>query len=253
MELYFIGSASTSILRNGNKRSSTLVEGKRLVQVGSWAFNPSGFDYWSSELFEIHGLDAAGKAPTKEEYLELVHPEDREFVVQQIQRMLTDYSGFDFTKRIVRPDGKVRCVRCVGTPTTQTGALRGFVGTGMDVTEQEQLTEEFRQNQFYLAEPERLAHMGSWVFDPGGFFPYWSPELFRIHGLDPAKEGPRLEEYLARVHPQDRDFVRSLIERMIEEGSGCDFTKRIVRANGEVRYVRCIGAPVVENSRLNKS
>jgi hypothetical protein len=100
MELYFIGSASTSILRNGNKRSSTLVEGKRLVQVGSWAFNPSGFDYWSSELFEIHGLDAAGKAPTKEEYLELVHPEDREFVVQQIQRMLTDHSGFDFLSEL---------------------------------------------------------------------------------------------------------------------------------------------------------
>ena len=39
----------------------------------------------------------------------------------------------------------------------------------------------------------------------------------------------------------------SLIKRMLAEASGCDVTKRIVRPDGEVRYVRCIGAPVVEN------
>ena len=99
---------------------------------------PAGFEYWSSELFQIHGLDPRGNPPTKEEYLALVHPEDREFVEQQIQEMC-DHRAFDFTKRIVRPDGQIRSVRCVGVPATQEGTFRRFVGTGMDVTEQEQL------------------------------------------------------------------------------------------------------------------
>jgi PAS domain S-box-containing protein len=87
-----------------------LVEGQRLAHMGSWAFTPAGFEYWSSELFQIHGLDPRSEAPTQEEYLALVHPEDREFVEQQIQEMLATHRAFDFTKRIVRPDGQIRSV-----------------------------------------------------------------------------------------------------------------------------------------------
>ena len=229
-----------------------LAEGQRLGHIGSWAFGPGGFDYWSSELLQIHGLDTSSKPPTVDEYLALVHPEDRESVMQEVQKMLATNCGRDFTKRIVRPDGSLRRVRCVRALATQTGVLRRFVGTGVDVTEQDQLTEELGRNEFYLAEAERLAHMGSWVFDPAGFFTYWSRELFHIYALDPAAEGVRFDEYLARVHPQDREFMRSLIQRMIEEGSGCDVTKRIVRPNGEIRYIRCVGAPVVEDGKLKQ-
>ena len=45
--------------------------------MGSWSFNAAGFDYWSPELFRIHGLDPSGKAPIVEKYLRLVHPEDQ--------------------------------------------------------------------------------------------------------------------------------------------------------------------------------
>ena len=54
-----------------------LAEGQRLAHMGSWAFNAAGFDYWPSELFQIYGLDPSGKPPTVEEYLDLVHTEDR--------------------------------------------------------------------------------------------------------------------------------------------------------------------------------
>jgi len=229
-----------------------LAEGQRLAHMGSWAFNATGFTYWSSELFRIYGLDPRGKPPTVEEYLALVHPEDRAFMQQGIAKMLDDHLAFDFTKRIVRPDGEIRRIRCVGIPVTQGGTFEGFLGTGMDVTEQERLTEELRLSEHYLAEGQRLGHMGSWVFDPAGFFDHWSHELFQIYGLDPAKEPPSLEEYLACIHPQDREFMRSLIERMLAQASGCDVTKRIVRPNGELRYIRCVGIPVVENSALQR-
>src|ERR1700726_2345682 len=76
-----------------------LNEGQRLADMGSWAFNATGFDYWSSELFHVHGLDPTGKPPTVEQYLDLVHPDDREFMEKEIQKMLADHRGFDFTKR----------------------------------------------------------------------------------------------------------------------------------------------------------
>src|SRR5713101_7184381 len=225
-------------------------EAQRLAHMGSWGFNSTGFNYWSSELFRVHGLDPVGKPPTVEEYLALVHPEDRAFMKQGITNMLADRRAFDFTKRIVRPDGEIRHVRSVGVPVTQEGTFQGFLGTGMDVTEQERLTEELRLSEQYLSEGQRLAHMGSWAFNPSGFFEYWSQELFNIYGLDPQKGAPTLEQYLATVHPQDRDFMANTIERMHAERGGCDVKKRIIRPDGEVRYIRCVGIPVVEGEVL---
>jgi len=225
-------------------------EGQRVAHMGSWAFNAAGFEYWSSELFRIHGLDPVGKPPTAEEYLALVHAEDRAFMKQGIAKMLDDHLPFDFTNRIVRPDGEIRHVRCVGVPVTQGGIFQGFLGTGMDVTDQERLTEKLRLSEYYLSEGQRLAHMGSWAFNPSGFFDYWSQELFEIYGLDPQKGAPTLEQYLATIHPQDRDFMASTIKRMHAERSGCDVKKRIVRPDGEQRYIRCVGIPVVKGEAL---
>jgi PAS domain S-box-containing protein len=122
-----------------------LAEGQRLAHTGSWMFNAAGFEYWSPELFAIHGLDPGRKAPTVAEYIALVHPDDREFVAKEIQKMLTDRLGFDFTKRIVHPDGSIRYVRCVGMAATSGGIFQGFVGTGIDVTEHEELTKALRK------------------------------------------------------------------------------------------------------------
>jgi PAS domain S-box-containing protein len=227
-----------------------LAEGQRLAHMGSWAFDAAGFSYWSSELFRIYGLDPVGNPPTIEEYLALAHPEDRVFMKQAIAKMLDDHLAFDFTKRIVRPEGEIRHVRCVGVPLTQAGVFQGFLGTGMDVTQQERLTEELRLSEQYLSEGQRLAHMGSWAFNPSGFFDYWSHELFQIYGLDPLKGAPTLEEYLATIHPQDRDFMVNTIKRMCAERVGCDEKKRIVRPDGELRYIRCVGIPVIKAEAL---
>jgi PAS domain S-box-containing protein len=225
-------------------------EGQRVAHMGSWAFNPAGFEYWSSELFLIYGLDPGDKPPTVEEYLALVHPEDRAFMKQAIAKMLEDQLAFDFTKRIVRPDGETRHVRCVGVPVKEGGIFQGFLGTGMDVTDQEQLVEELRLSEQYLSEGQRLAHMGSWAFNPSGLFEYWSEELFRIYGLDPQNGAPTLEKYLATLHPQDRGSMANTIEKMCAERIGCDVKKRIVHPDGELRYIRCVGIPVVEGEVL---
>src|ERR1700759_1139337 len=103
-----------------------LAEGQRLAHTGSWAFNARGFAYWSAELFRIHGLEPSGKAPTLAEYMALVHPEDRDPGAPEIRNMRANDSSFDFTKRIVRPDGEIRHVRCVGGPAPSGRLFQGF-------------------------------------------------------------------------------------------------------------------------------
>ena len=229
-----------------------LAEAQRLGHIGNWVFDPAkGFEYWSDELFRIYDLDPGKGPPNSEQYLAAVHPQDREFMASLMKRLLSDDSGFDVTKRIVRASGEVRYVRCLGTADSDNGPSKR-IGVGVDVTEHEVLTQELRRREAHLAEAQRLGHIGSWVFEPTGAFEYWSDELFRIYGLDPERDAPTLDEYLACVHPHDREFMASLIRRMIEEVSGCDVTKRIVLPDGKVRHIRCVGAPVLENGTLKR-
>jgi PAS domain S-box-containing protein len=213
-----------------------LAEGQRLAHTGSWAFTPAGFEYWSSELFQIHGLDPTGNPPTKEEYLALVHPEDREFVEQEIQKMLTTHRPFDFTKRIVRPDGQIRSVRCVGgVLATQESTFRRFVGTGMDVTEQEQLIEEMRKSEEELRQMLDFAPQLIGVYGPNRERLHINRIALDYLGLSP-EEWRQTPERGAFVHPDDRARDRAYFDRALSAGSTYELELRLRKGDGTYRW-----------------
>ncbi|WP_260703592.1 sigma 54-interacting transcriptional regulator [Edaphobacter flagellatus] len=214
-----------------------LAEGQRLAHTGSWAFSAAGFDYWSLELFRIHGLDPSGNAPTKEQYLALVHPEDREFVEQQIQEMLTSHRTFDFTKRIVRSDGQIRSVRCVGAPSIENGKLKQIVGIAIDVTEHEILTQELQRREMHLAEAQALSHTGSFGWNVSTDEHFWSDETFRIFEF-PRSCNITLPMILERVHPQDRLLAQTVIERASKTGEDFEHEYRLLMPNGVTKHIQ---------------
>jgi len=211
-----------------------LGEGQRLAHMGSWAFNADGFDYWSPELFRIHGLDPNRKAPTVDEYMALVHPEDREFVAQAIQKMLADHRSFDFTKRIVRLDGEIRHVRCVGIAVNDGGTFGGFVGTGVDVTEQEELTKALRKSEEELRQvldfaPQLIGVLG--------------PQLERLYANRVALTyyGVSLDEWRqishdTEIHPDDVDRVKAHFDRSLIGGGAFELEKRLRGGDGTYRW-----------------
>jgi PAS domain S-box-containing protein len=224
-----------------------LAEGQRLAHMGSWGFNAAGFDYWSPELFRIHGLDPGGKAPTVEEYLALVHPEDREFVEQQIQEILATHPAFDFTKRIVRPDGQIRSVRCVGVLATQEGSFRRFVGTGMDVTEQEQLMEETRKSEEELRQMLDFAPQLVAVYGP-------NRERLHVNRIALDYLGLSLEEWRqtaergAFVHPDDRAREQDYFARALSAGSAYELELRLRKGDGTYRWFLARSNPVRDDN-----
>jgi len=219
-----------------------LREGERIAHIGSWAFNESGH-YWSDELYKIYGLDPQNGAPTVEQYLNLIHPEDRPAMAKTIKLMQEQHCGHDLVERIVRPDGQLRYVRAVAIPVVENGVFKGFIGTTMDVTEQELLTQELRQQQAYLAEAQSLTHIGSWGcnFATGENF-HLSDEAIRMHGFDPSEGVSPFERFFTTVHPEDRPTVRAALERALRTGTDYDIDYRICRADdGQIRFFRSIG------------
>src|SRR5260370_1310387 len=232
------------------KSQSYLAEGQRLAEMGSWAFNPSGFfEYWSQELFEIYGLDPQKGAPTLEQYLATVHPQDRDFMANTIKRMLAERSGCDVKKRIVRANGELRYIRCVGIPVVEGEVLKGFLGTAIDITEQELLTQELERRQANLAEAQRLTHTGSWTINVGTDEHFWSEEVFRIYEIDP-KLKPAWSLILDRVHPDDRASLEHRKKTEFTQTGWADSKGdyRIVVPGGKIKHLHTIAHPVMDAS-----
>src|SRR6266566_238322 len=221
-----------------------LVEGQRLAHMGSCVFNPTGFfSHWSRELLCIYGLDPAQEAPGLEEYLALVHPQDREFMRSLIKHMVAEALGCDVTKRIVRRDGEVRYIRCVGAPVVEDGTLQRIVGTAMDVTEHELLTQELRRREAYLAEVQRLSHTGSFGWRPDDGEIVWSDETYHIFEYDSTLK-PTVDSAVQRIHPQDRALVQEVIDRASQTGTDFEHEYRLLLPDGRVKHVHAINHAV---------
>src|SRR5438034_3933215 len=200
-----------------------LSEGQRLAHTGSWALDPAGFfSHWSHELLRMYGLDPARQAPNLEEYLALIHPQDLEFMARTLEKMVAEGLGCDLKKRIVRPNGEVRYVRCVGVPVFENGSLKSIVGTAMDITEQEELTQELRRREAYLAEAQRLSLTGSFGWRVATGEIVWSDETFRIFQYDQTTK-PTNDIILERLHPEDMALVKETWQCASGKGTDVDF------------------------------
>jgi formate hydrogenlyase transcriptional activator len=167
--------------------------------------------------------------------LALVHPEDREFVEQQIQEMLATQRAFDFTKRIVQPDGQIRSVRCVGVFATQEGTFRRFVGTGMDVTEQEQLIEALRKSEEELRQMLDFAPQLIGVYGPNRERLYLNHVALDYLGVS-LEEWRQTQPLGAFIHPDDRERELAYFARARSNGSAGQLELRLRGGDGSYRW-----------------
>src|SRR5207244_6135266 len=165
----------------------------------------------------------------------LVHPEDRAFVLQEIDKMFAGRRAFDFTKRIVRPDGQIRQVRCVGTAATDGGTLQHFVGTGIDVNEQEQLIEALRKSEEELRQMLDLAPQLISVYGPNGQRLYANRVTLAYAGLS-INEWRQTEARGAIIHPDDRERELAYFARAQSDDSAGPRELRLRRSDGVYRW-----------------
>jgi PAS domain S-box-containing protein len=126
---------------------------------------------------------------------------------------------------------------------------RVFTAFIRDITEQKRAEESLRRSDSYLAQAQRLAHIGSWVWEASGRKAlYLSEEWYRIYGFDPKQGEPSWEQRLLRVHPEDRNRFQATIDRVIEEKSAYDLEFQIVIPGAANKFIHSVGEPVLSPS-----
>jgi PAS domain S-box-containing protein len=88
---------------------------------------------------------------------------------------------------------------------------------------------------------EHLAGMGNYDWHIPTDTNRWSDELYRIYGHEPQSFNPSYEKFVSLIHPDDRERITALHQRAYATGEPYQMIERIVRPDGDVRYLSSNG------------
>jgi PAS domain S-box-containing protein len=221
-------------LRESEAKIRRLVDAN-IIGIFIWDFD--GRILEANEAFlHIVGYDHEDLVAGRVRWTDLTPPEWRDRDAQLIQEHRVAGTLQPFEKEYFRKDGS-RVPVLIGVATFEGSEHQG-VAFVIDLTERKRAEEALRRSEAWLAQAQRLSHIGTWVMNgTTRRFLYWSDESYRIWGLDPLQGLPSREDMWGRVHPDDRERVWGEVQEAMREQRDFFAKFRILLPDGTVRYL----------------
>lgn len=128
--------------------------------------------------------------------------------------------------------------RCVALRDHE-GRLTGFLASGEDITARRSMEAVAERTRALLNEAQQIAKFGNYeVYVPGAGDDFFSPQLHRTFGLDPAVDSLSVQRIVELIHPDDRARCEREWRDAVQESGSVTSEYRIITAIGELRYVR---------------
>jgi PAS domain S-box-containing protein len=187
----------------------------------------------------ILGDDRLGTEFRRSQFLNRVHPEDRQGVKTLIRELQPGTPSYALTFRYVRPDGQQLWLeeRAKGEFDTN-GRLLRIKGLTRDITDQKKAELALAERNAQLGLAGRAARVGSYAYDVEKGTMQISEGYAAIHGLPLGMIETSYNEWRMRVHPDDLKMAEGTREEAFAIGSKEDNAEyRIVLSTGEVRWI----------------
>ncbi|NPE28063.1 PAS domain-containing protein [Methanococcoides sp. SA1] len=135
------------------KSEASLANAQRISHVGNWDWDIVNNElHWSDEVYHIFGLEPLESRATYTAYIRAIHPDDRMFVLEHVNKAIYENKPYGIDHRILLPDGSERIVHEQGEVTfNETGQAIRMAGTVQDITVRKK-TEDAMFNAKLVAE-----------------------------------------------------------------------------------------------------
>ncbi len=172
----------------------------------------------------------------------LIHPEDRKALLGFNESMLLacDEEVKTIEYRILNRHKRYLWIRnrCKVFQRDKKGKVTHIISVLQDITQNKLIEQQLHDEHRRLKEAQAIGHIGSFEWNAIADIIYWSDEMYRIHGLVPENEAPiTMEKVMCFIHPDDLEFTAREYAKCRSEARNISITHRIIRADGEVRFL----------------
>ncbi|MCP4602290.1 MAG: PAS domain S-box protein [Proteobacteria bacterium] len=121
----------------------------------------------------------------------------------------------------------------------QDGEPTSLLGIARDITERKETERKLKESEESLKKAQAVAHVGSWEWNLIDNSFLLSDEMHRIYGLSDSETINNLQAAIdAAIHPEDKTHVIQAAAQVIQDGVGESIIYRIIRPDGEIRWVK---------------
>jgi PAS domain S-box-containing protein len=228
--------AGEELARSFSRLEATLEATADAILVVDAAGRATGFN---RRYLEMWGLSADVRGRDVNEIRahlmsQMRHPE----AYVERGRWLDDHPDVEAHDMLELRDGRI--LERYSHPQRLRDRIIGRVWSFRDVTEE-------RRTERMLAEAQRVGKLGSWDWNPETGVTTWSDELYRLYGVEPGGFEPTLDEWLDRLHPEDRERVRRENDQVVARGGHLEMEFRVVLPGGQVRDHRAEGEMTLDD------
>ena len=230
-------------------------QAQAMSHIGNWTLDVDArVCHWTDELFRIYGLEPSNEPVPMDQFMEMVHPEDRELVERYAMDVISSGKTFDMYHRNLWKDGTVKVLHIKGqAELDNTGRTVRLFGTTQDVTEQSNIEEQLRENRNFIqkiadATPSIITsynvNTGQYRFISKGL-----QTLLNYDPKQPMEEG--VPFFMKIVHPDDLPVIMEKNAQAMELANSMDaitgndliveFQYRMLHNDGNYRWFQTYG------------
>lgn len=188
------------------------------------------------------GFLADTENPSNNWLQEYILPEDHPRVTVVINEAIRTKSMFKLEHRVRQADGSIGWTYSRAVPILdENREIAEWFGAASDITERKRMEEALKKSESSLAEAQHIARIGSWEWNIRTGEVCWSKELYSIYGVDPNTFNPSITSFASFIHPDDREPMSRIINKILSGDKSTNFDFRIISADGSMHILNVIG------------
>ncbi|MCF8262783.1 MAG: PAS domain S-box protein [Melioribacteraceae bacterium] len=169
---------------------------------------------------------------------EIIDPDDFQKVISETEKLIKNPSLQNFKLDIRVKKGKDRIWMNLIVSQFKIGKdgfVTQLIGAMFDISDRKAAEENLKENQHLLSNSQKIGNMGSWEIDIKTYNVKWTAQNYKIFDY-PEGEEISYDKFLARVHPDDKEYVNQQWLEGIKT-KNYDIKHRLL-INGNVKWLR---------------
>ena len=235
------GTVTPSLVPNEALYRSLIERVPGIVYISQFGSNAK-WHYVSPQIQEYLGYTAEEWLSDPSLWLQHVHPEDRELVLAEEQRLHKTGSAFFAEYRMVSKDGRVVWFRdesmIIRPEGIDTPVLYGIL---FDISERKATESALRESEERFRLALEAAHLGMWEWDPETDALFWDDRHCALFGLEPKQAPATTAKFIEYVHPEDREWVKHAVREALRNDESYVAEYRVRWPDGKEHWLASAG------------
>ena len=219
-------------LRQSEKELQQLIDA---VPQHIFVLGPDGSCLYTNQVArEYHGLSP--NDPQEDHLAMFIHPDDRDMVLSERQRLISNGAPYELEARLLGKDGQYRWFLIRVSPSRdEQGRIIRWYGTRTEIEDRKRAEEKLRQDERELRRITDAIDQRIAVHGPDGKILYVNRAMREYSGL--GVEDVMADDFRARlVHPDDLERSQDERQHGLERGTPFELELRARRKDGQHRW-----------------